>query len=49
MPEEGKRVFFERARKDINRLYDILGLEIPPEEEAVNYPRFNGGLAGESS
>ena len=37
-PEEGKRVFFERARKDLKRLYDILGLEFkepPSEEEAM--------------
>jgi len=35
-PEEGKRVFFERARKDLKRLYDILGLEeVPGEEEPM--------------
>ncbi|MCD6211303.1 MAG: hypothetical protein J7J01_10575, partial [Methanophagales archaeon] len=32
-PEEGKRVFCERARKDINRLYDILGLEEAMKEK----------------
>jgi len=34
-PEEGKRMFFERARKDLIWLYSILGLEFkeaPPEE-----------------